>query len=153
VHIISHLNATAAKNQTIWHTRVTHVGQVFFDQVLVDAVEKLNPYRTNTQPLMRNAADNILLQEAATADPFFNYVELGKDLLKDGVFAWFSFGVNTTFTRDILAVAMRYEEGGKMVTTNPKVFTQLFPGGFPTAYMPGFGAPAPRPTGTAPVGA
>lgn len=152
VHVASHFNATAAPNGTMWHTTMTHVGQVFFDQELVDSVEKLAPYNTNRQPLMRNNVDNILLQEAATSDPFFHYRVLGDDLHRDGVLAWFRFGVNVTFTRDVLAVAMRFSDGGKMVTTNPRVFPFLFPGGFPTAYMPGFGgpaAPAPAPTGKA----
>jgi hypothetical protein len=77
-------------------------------------------------------------------------VLLGEDLQKDGIFAWFSFGVNTTFTRDIMAAAMRFKEGGEMVTTNPKIpgLDRIFPGGFPTAYNPGFGGPPPAaPTG------
>ncbi|KAL2193337.1 Intradiol ring-cleavage dioxygenase [Corynascus similis CBS 632.67] len=155
IHVVSHFNATARANNTIWDSRVTHAGQVFFDQDVVDAVKQLPPYSTNTQNLMRNADDAILLQEAATSDPFFQYVLLG-DSLADGIFAWFSFGVNTSFTRDIMAAAMRFEQGNEMVTTNPKIpgLDQLFPGGFPTAYQPGFGgAAAPAaPTGNAEAG-
>ncbi|KAK5654725.1 hypothetical protein OQA88_7050 [Cercophora sp. LCS_1] len=148
IHIVSHFNATPEANNTIWNTKVTHVGQVFFDQALVDAVKKVAPYSGNRQNLMQNARDNILLQEAATADPFFHYVQLGSDLRKDGLFAWFSFGVNQTFKRDVMAVALREKEGGRMVTTNPKIpgLDGIFPGGFPTAYQPGYGTPA-RPTG------
>ena len=148
IHMVSHLNATPQANDTLWHTRVTHAGQVFFDQTLVDSVKKVAPYSTNRQNLMQNAADTILLQEAVTSDPFFHYVLLGDNLAKDGVFAWFTLGVNQTFTRDIMAVAMRLKEGGKMVTINPKIpgLDQIFPGGFPTAYQPAFGVPA-RPTG------
>ena len=148
LHIITHLNMVAAPNNTVWSTRVSHVGQAFFDQDLVNKVEKLGTYATNKQAMTRNAADAICLQEAATADPFFHYAPLGSDLLKDGLFAWFSFGVNTTFTRDIMATAMRYKEGGKVATNNPKLpgFDQLFPGGFPTAWQPGFGpSPTPKP--------
>lgn len=151
IHLVSHFNATAQANNTIWNSKVTHVGQVFFDQTLVDSVKKVAPYSSNRQNLMQNARDNILLQEAATADPFFHYVLLGNDLLKDGIFAWFSFGVNQTFTRDVMAVAMRGKDGGKMVTTNPKIpgLDIIFPGGFPTAYQPGGGGfgGLPRPTG------
>lgn len=144
IHVISHFNATARENNTLWDSQVTHAGQVFFDQDLIAAVEQLEPYSTNKQNLMQNAADSILLQEAATTDPFFNYVQLGEDLAQDGLFAWFRFGVNTTFTREIMATAMRFEDGGEMVTTNPKVpgLDQIFPGGFPTAYQPGFGGGA-----------
>ncbi|KAK3322909.1 Intradiol ring-cleavage dioxygenase [Apodospora peruviana] len=151
IHLITHLNSTRPQthNDTLWHASVTHVGQIFFDQALVDSVKKVAPYSTNRQNLMRNAADSILLQEAASSDPFFHYVLLGNSLPKDGVFAWFSVGVNTTFTREIMATAMRGGEGGRMVTTNPKVpgLSGIFPGGFPTAYNPGMGGPAPpRPT-------
>jgi hypothetical protein len=144
LHVISHLNATAKANNTIWDTRVTHAGQAFFDQDLINEAEKLPPYSTNKQAMTQNAADSILLQESVGADPFFHYVKLGDNLLKDGIFAWYRFGVNASFTRDIMAVALKYSDGGKVATNNPKLppFDQIFPGGFPTAYQPGFG-PAP----------
>jgi hypothetical protein len=157
VHVITHYNAstTFAANNTIWGTRVTHNGQTFFDQSLIDTIEKLNPYSTNRQPMTTNAADQIVLQEAATADPFFHYVELGSDVLQSGIFAWLTFGVNTTLTREIMAVAKHYGAGGEVVTTNPKMpgFSQIFPGGFPTAWQPGFGpspsmTPVPKATAT-----
>jgi hypothetical protein len=148
LHVISHIGATPKANNTIWNTKVSHVGQTFFDQALIDRVEKLRPYSTNKQAMTKNSADSILLQEAATADPFFNYVTLGDDLLKDGIFGWFSFGINTTFTRGVMAVADRYKEGGQVATNNPKLpgFSQMFPGGFPTSWQPGFGpSPTPKP--------
>ncbi|KAI1847897.1 hypothetical protein JX266_006010 [Neoarthrinium moseri] len=145
VHVITHHNAVAEANNTIWNSKVSHIGQAFFDQDLIDQVEKVAPYSTNRQSRMRNAVDSILLQEAATADPFFEYVLLG-NTVADGIFAWFSFGVNTTYTRGIMPVAMAYKEGGKMATNNPKLpgFSQMFPGGFPTSFQPGFG-PSPTP--------
>ena len=147
VHMTTHLNAKAEANNTIWHTTATHAGQLFFDQDLINEVEKTAPYSTNRQQFMRNTADNILQQELPTADPFLEYVRLG-DSLNDGIFAWYTLGVNTSFSRPIMAVAMKGKDGGKMVTTNPKVpgLDQIFPGGFPTAYQPAYGAPA-APTG------
>ena len=151
VHSITHIESSAkpivASNNTVWNTRVTHIGQTFFDQSLLGAVEKLSPYSTNRQAMTTNAYDSILLQEAATGDPFFNYVLLG-DKLSDGVFAWISYGVNMTYHRGIMAVAEAYKDGGKMKTTNPKLpgFSQMFPGGFPTSFQPGFGpSPTPEP--------
>jgi hypothetical protein len=49
-----------------------------------------------------------------------------------------------TYSRSIMAVAQKFKEGGKMVTTNPKLpgFDAMFPGGFPTAFQPGFGSAA-----------
>lgn len=148
LHIITHLESVKPKeNNTIWNLRVRHIGQAFFDQALIDAVEAISPYSTNRQSKTANKNDAILIQETANnADPFFEYVQLGSNL-KDGVFGWFSFGVNMTYSRSIMAVAQRFKEGGKMVTTNPKLpgFDGMFPGGFPTAYQPGFG---PDPTET-----
>lgn len=142
LHIITHVEDTKAKeNNTIWNQRVRHIGQAFFDQALINAVEATSPYSTNRQAKTQNARDAILTQETANnADPFFNYVQLSSNL-KDGVFGWFSFGVNMTYSRSIMAVAQKFKEGGKMVTTNPKQpgFDAMFPGGFPTAFQPGFG--------------
>jgi hypothetical protein len=144
IHVITHLGAKAEANNTIWNTKISHNGQAFFDQDLIDKVEKTAPYNTNKQAVMTNAKDDILLQEAATADPFFEYVLLGNDL-KDGIFAWFSFGVNPKLYRGIMPVAENLKEGGKMKTDNPKLpgFASIFPGGFPTSWQPGFG---PSPT-------
>jgi hypothetical protein len=54
-----------------------------------------------------NNADSILLQEAATWDPFLEYVMLG-DKIEDGVLLSISSG----FSREIMAVAFNYKEGG-----------------------------------------
>ncbi|KAF2734091.1 aromatic compound dioxygenase [Polyplosphaeria fusca] len=145
MHVITHVEDTKAKeNSTIWDTRVRHAGQVFFDQALINSIETNAPYSTNRQSRTANKNDAILIQETANkADPFFEYVQLGTNL-KDGVFGWFSLGVNMTYSRSIMAVAQKFKEGGKMVTTNPKIagFDAIFPGGFPTAFQPGFKAAA-----------
>jgi len=87
-----------------------------------------------------------MLANSQTSDPFFNYVMLSSSDLSKEVFAWFSVGINQTFTSEIMAAAMRYKEEGKMNTANPKIpgLDAIFPGGFPTAYGGGGGA---RPTG------
>ncbi|KAK0644156.1 Intradiol ring-cleavage dioxygenase, partial [Cercophora newfieldiana] len=142
IHVMSHIpSAKAEANNTLWHNKATYAGQIFFDQTLVDSVKAVAPYSTNRQNLLKNNADAILLAEAQTSDPFFNYVLLGGTDLSKGVFAWYSVGINQTFTRDIMAAAMRYKEGGKMNTANPKIpgLDAIFPGGFPTAYQPGYG--------------
>jgi protocatechuate 3,4-dioxygenase beta subunit len=147
LHIMSHLNATAQANGTVWDLTATHAGQLFFDQDLISTVEKTAPYTLNRQRLTANRADSILLQEAATSDPFLEYVMLGNKV-EDGVLAWYQIGIDPTFSRKIMAVALNYKEGGKIATDNPKVpgLSVIFPGGFPTAYQPGYGAP-PTATG------
>ncbi|KAL5376451.1 hypothetical protein DPSP01_010461 [Paraphaeosphaeria sporulosa] len=147
LHIMSHLNATAQANGTVWDLTATHAGQLFFDQDLITAVEKTAPYTVNRQRLTLNRADGTLLQEMATSDPFLEYVMLGNNI-GDGVLAWYQLGVNPAFSRKIMAVALNYKEGGKVATDNPKVpgLSAIFPGGFPTAYQPGYGSP--KATGT-----
>ncbi len=151
IHVTSHIpSAKSETNSTLWHSKATYAGQLFFDQDLVDSVKKTAPYATNRQTLLKNSADSILLDEAKYTDPFFNYVMLGKDV-SAGIFAWYTIGINQTFTRDIMAAPMRGQEGGKMVTTNPKIpgLDRIFPGGFPTAYQPAYGGQQPpRPTST-----
>jgi hypothetical protein len=134
IHFMVHLDATVHPNGTVWSNQTSHVGQGFFDMDLIDLVKAMSPYSDNEQALTRNTDDAILRQEAATTDPFFEYVLLG-DNVADGVLAWLRFGINTTFTRTVQAAAMRYEEGGQMNTNNPGGFlSSLFPGGFPTGY-------------------
>jgi len=152
VHVMSHLNATAQANGTVWDLTATHAGQLFFDQDLIAAVEKEAPYTVNRQRLTQNRADTILLQEAKTSDPFLEYVFLG-DSPADGVFAWYTLGINPTFNRKVMAGAMNYGEGGKVATTNPKVpgLSAIFPGGFPTAYQPAYGPNGAPPAAATPV--
>jgi hypothetical protein len=110
-----HTNATARANGTLLDTAASHVGQAFLDQDLVNSVEKLSPYSTNTQAQTTNAQDNILAQEAATSDPFVEYVYLGSQL-SDGLLGWLSFGIDPTKSRTVSAAANYYATGG---VTNP----------------------------------
>ena len=129
VHIATHLNAKSQPNNTVWDLTVTHAGQLFFDQDLLNAVEKLSPYTGNTASITPNARDQILLAEAAHSDPFFNYVMLGNSVA-DGVFVWYTIGVNPSMTRTIQASAENAAGGGKM-RSNPNAIG-IFPGGFPS---------------------
>lgn len=114
IHILVHHNATLLPNMTIGHdTTASHVGQAFFDQDLITAVESTTPYTNNEQTLTDNIDDSILAQEAETdgADPLMEYTYLG-DAVTDGILAWLSFGVNMTFTSTASAAANYYATGG-----------------------------------------
>ncbi|KAI1502217.1 aromatic compound dioxygenase [Biscogniauxia marginata] len=114
IHIMVHTNATLLQNSTLGNeVYSSHVGQAFFDQDLITAVEALSPYNTNTQVLTTNAEDSILSEETATdgVDPFFQYTLLG-DSINDGLFAWISFGINATDSTSITPAAFYYEDGG-----------------------------------------
>jgi hypothetical protein len=95
----------------LYTTHSSYVGQTFFDQDLITAVEKTAPYSTNTQQLTTNAEDGILAGEAETIDPFMEYVYLGDDV-SDGIFAWISVGIDPTKDSDVTPAAYNTEDGG-----------------------------------------
>ncbi|RAH77188.1 aromatic compound dioxygenase [Aspergillus japonicus CBS 114.51] len=116
LHILIHHNATELKNHTLGSgnaTWVTHVGQAFFDQELISAVEETYPYTANTQVLTKNADDAILASEASLgADPVVDYAYLDSNV-PDGLFAWMSFGINVTKNYEISASGSYWADGGR----------------------------------------
>lgn len=56
-HIITHTGATVLANGSYSGGHVSHLSQLFFDQALINAIEKLAPYNTNTIPQTTNNAD------------------------------------------------------------------------------------------------
>ncbi|KAL2176854.1 Intradiol ring-cleavage dioxygenase-like protein [Thermothelomyces heterothallicus CBS 202.75] len=143
IHIMVHTNATLQANQTLGlDNYASHVGQAFFDQALITAVEKLEPYASNQQPLTTNEEDSIMAQESATdgVDPVMEYTLLG-DNLSDGLFAWIAFGIDTTRS-EAISPAVYLEEGGGRA--NPDAGGPGGPGGsFPTGSFPTGGFPVP----------
>lgn len=111
IHVMVHLNATPFDNATLIDTTAAHVGQMFFDQDLITAVEATSPYSGNTQTLTTNDEDGILTEEQASGDPIVKYVLLG-DTVEDGLLAWLSFGIDTTYSRTVSAAATYLEDGG-----------------------------------------
>ncbi|KAJ6113395.1 hypothetical protein N7523_006712 [Penicillium sp. IBT 18751x] len=116
IHVLTHAaNDTSVQaNSTLsdlYTAHSSHVGQLFFDQDLISAVEETSPYSTNTQDLTTNAEDSILSEEADTIDPFMEYVYLGDDV-SDGIFAWITVGIDSTEDSDITPAAYYTEEGG-----------------------------------------
>ncbi|KAI0130428.1 Intradiol ring-cleavage dioxygenase [Xylariales sp. AK1849] len=113
IHLMVHANATVYCNGTLGNeVTSSHVGQAFFDQDLVSAVEATHPYSTNTQELTTNANDSILAEEAASGvDAIHEYTYLGDDV-SDGLFVWLSFGINTTLATSINPTTFLYAEGG-----------------------------------------
>lgn len=123
-----HLNATPADNGTLLDVNASHVGQIFFDQDLLTEVEATSVYATNTQTVTTNENDGILLQEAATSDPFLEYVLLG-DTVEDGLLGWLAFGIDTTLSETVSAAAYLYADGG--VSNSNGGGGGGFPGGGP----------------------
>ncbi|PSR90328.1 Intradiol ring-cleavage dioxygenase [Coniella lustricola] len=99
IHIVLHENATELANGTISGGSVSHIGQFFWDQSLIDLVEATSPYNTNTNPVTTNAEDRVFGEqetEDSTSDPVFNYVYFSEDDLSEGLFTWILVGINTT---------------------------------------------------------
>lgn len=96
--MVVHENATELANGTLSGGTVSHIGQFFFDQDLIDDVEATTPYTTNTQPQTANALDRVFGNQetqGSTSDPVFEYVYIGDDL-SDGLFSWIVVGINTS---------------------------------------------------------
>ncbi|ATY59229.1 Intradiol ring-cleavage core [Cordyceps militaris] len=96
IHVLTHPHATPLPNNTIIDERASHVGQMYFDQDLVDRVETLAPYNTNQNPKTSNEEDEFLQGDLqAGGYPYLQYKLVG-DKLEDGLVAWLNFGVNGT---------------------------------------------------------
>ncbi|KAF8187117.1 Intradiol ring-cleavage dioxygenase [Pholiota molesta] len=97
VHLITTTGASETSRGALIGGHVSHVGQVFFDQDLTDAIEDTPPYTSNTQQRTPNRDDDIMQEESASMDPVFEYVWLG-DQAADGVLAWITVGVDPRAT-------------------------------------------------------
>ncbi|KAI1146464.1 Intradiol ring-cleavage dioxygenase [Nemania diffusa] len=162
IHVTSNRGAKLLDNGTYVGGKVNHIGQLYFDQELIDAVEGMNPYKQNKYQLTYNVDDFLTSQQASSDhDPFMDYVMLSEDP-DDGLLMWATIGINGTADYNALATpgAWYYKEGGvdRSPTFNftpppggfPTGFPTGFPGGFPgfpTGFPGGFPFP-PRPTGT-----
>jgi hypothetical protein len=148
---MSHINATLLHNNTIAGGAVTHAGQMFFDQDLLDLVELVEPYSSNTQELTTNEKDGFFMQEAEGYDPMVEYVLLGEDV-SEGLFGWVTMGIDSTYTRKVYVAGYWTDEGG-VANANPGMggpeggFPSGFPG-FPTSGSPSSSASGSRATST-----
>ncbi|KAM0171948.1 hypothetical protein ACHAPC_010919 [Botrytis cinerea] len=67
MHVAAHIEGTVLSNGTYTGGKVSHMGQVFFDQSLITKVETLSPFNINTQRLATNAADRFVAAEISSA--------------------------------------------------------------------------------------
>lgn len=100
--VLAHIGSTTLANGTLTGGKISHVGQLFFDQTLITKVEATSPYSTNKQSLTLNKNDGIFSQEAATSDPVLNYVLLGTSVTQ-GIFGWVTVGINPTVSKTVQA--------------------------------------------------
>ncbi|KAH8832030.1 aromatic compound dioxygenase [Flagelloscypha sp. PMI_526] len=136
IHVMANSNGTVFDNGTFLADTVMHVGQLFFDQDLISAVELNEPYASNTQPLTLNEEDGIMEQESGNIDPVVNYVYISDDIT-DGIFAWASMGIDLTNSHTVSKAAVWTEDGAVM---NPNAGG---PGGPPPSGSGSFSVPPP----------
>ncbi|CAJ2503619.1 Uu.00g110130.m01.CDS01 [Anthostomella pinea] len=114
IHVLTTKQATVLTNQTYEGGVATHIGQLFFDQSLITAVELSAPYTANEQELTTNADDDIAAGEATEDyDIFMDYALLG-DAYEDGLMAWITIGIDSSAnqTAQVQAAAHHYDDGG-----------------------------------------
>jgi hypothetical protein len=149
---MAHINATIRANKTITGGKVAHVGQLYFDQDLIDAVTKTAPYNSNKQFMVPNKYDFLLAQAAGGADPVVEYVMLGPKI-EDGLFGFVNFGIDGNMNRTVREATICSESG---CVAQPKAFGPP-PGGlkppggwgmFNGSLWPPKGEPTRAPQGT-----
>ncbi|KAH7007655.1 dioxygenase family protein [Ilyonectria destructans] len=93
---------------------IAHVGQVFFDQDLINLVDTISPYSENTNTMVKNSEDGIFYVEAEVIDPVTRYTFL-RDSLEKGIMAWMVFGIDLDANyNDVVQAASYYgKDGGK----------------------------------------
>lgn len=123
---IVYLGATKQPNNTITGGRAAHVGQLYFDQPLLTAVNQIAPYKSNTMRVTANTADYLFMQGANGDDPIVRYSLVGNDL-SQGLFAWIRFGINQQASKSVSPAAWWTDKGGVMNPNGP--VAQLTGGG------------------------
>ncbi|PWY89974.1 aromatic compound dioxygenase [Aspergillus heteromorphus CBS 117.55] len=100
-HLVAHLDVTVLDNNTISGGTVAYIGEVYWDQDLIDDVEATYPYNTNTFTLATNEKDLLFINQTKKSgfDPVLNCVYLG-DSLSDGLSGWVTVVVNVSATYD-----------------------------------------------------
>lgn len=113
VHLVAHTGGAALANSTFsGGGTVSHVGQTFYPDDLIAAVEATAPYSSNAQKLTTNERDMIAAGQAtADYDPFPQYVLLG-DSVADGIISWIQIGIDASASYEIHSAATLTEAGG-----------------------------------------
>lgn len=99
IHVTVHQNATLLLNSTISGGDVNHIGQLFFNQTVLEEVSLLEPYSTNQQSITSNSDDDIYQEESDGYDALMNVEYLGSDI-SDGILGYITIGVDTTANYD-----------------------------------------------------
>jgi hypothetical protein len=137
---MTHVDSEVLPNKTIKGGKISYVGQVFFDQSLIDEMTTVSPYKENKNPRFKNKNDDIMASSTlGKVDNVVEYVLVGNKL-EDGIFAWMNFGIDTTRNRTVNVASTCGSDGCKAVPRFGKMGKGKGKGkgGFPFDFGKGF---------------
>ncbi|WEW59949.1 hypothetical protein PRK78_005431 [Emydomyces testavorans] len=113
IHLATHQEGQVLPNNTFKSTRASYVGQIYFDQNLINQVERLAPYTDNLQKLTPNSQD-VFLQDQLRKSHWSPVVQtrLLGSTVEEGVYAWITVAINTTASYSIPAAVHWTKNGG-----------------------------------------
>jgi hypothetical protein len=134
---MTHVNYTKLANNTIKGGNVAHVGQLYFDQDLLEQVEKMPPYNTNQQFWFKNNQDALMgASSAGGSDPVLEYVVIGGKL-ENGIFAWINYGIDSKTNQRVFSAAECTADGCKEGKGLMDIFSGFMPKGMGFGNNPG----------------
>jgi protocatechuate 3,4-dioxygenase beta subunit len=108
-HLAVQTNATVLANGSYTGGTFSHVGQLFYSEALINAVEATSPYSLNTVKRTTNDEDSIAQSQADNNfDPLVQFVYLNPSNIADGVLAWIQVGIDPSANHTSSASAAAY---------------------------------------------
>ncbi|KAF4765916.1 hypothetical protein N7455_005777 [Penicillium solitum] len=99
IHLTVQTNVTG-KDTSYSDAGVQHLGQLFFDENLINSVYQLSPYKAHISTLNRTTNSEDTLYSSANGDGYSAVVDVSKlgDSLADGLVGYITIGVNRSAT-------------------------------------------------------
>lgn len=122
LHVVVQTGYELLPNDTFSAGTTLHIGQLYFDDSLVQTIEATSPYSTNTIAFTSWEVDGWMLEEATTGyDPFVEYVQL-TDRVEYGQLAWITIALDLSSNHgaNLTAAAHYYTTGGVAVEGSSK---------------------------------
>lgn len=99
IHVTVQTNVTG-KDSSYSDAGVQHLGQLFFDEDLINSIYQLAPYKAHLSTLNRTTNAEDSLYSSANGDGYSAVVDVSKlgESLADGLVGYITIGVNRTAT-------------------------------------------------------